>query len=49
MKLVCPYCDRLLIIGAVTIKGEKYKCSHCKVWFEEVDNKLVKTDYLKVI
>lgn len=40
----CPYCKKPILVGAVTIKGEKYKCIYCNVWF---NNKLEKIEYIK--
>jgi len=42
----CPYCERLIKAGVVTIKGERYYCSHCVVWFKMKNNKLIKTDFI---
>ena len=43
--LLCPYCEKPILAGAVTIKGEKYKCTYCKVWF---DNNLIQIPYLNI-
>jgi len=44
----CPYCKRPFLCGAVTIKGERYYCSYCMLWFKEEDGKFIKDEYIKV-
>lgn len=44
----CIYCGKLIKVGAVTIKGDRYKCIHCNVWFEIINDKLVKSKFIKI-
>ena len=46
--IICPYCGKIILAGAVTIKGEKYKCIYCKVWFGIKFDKLEKVKYIKL-
>ena len=44
----CPYCEKKIRIGCVDITGTSYKCINCKVWFKEIDGKLIKREYIKI-
>jgi len=47
-KLKCPYCQQPIYGGAVTIKGERYYCSHCVVWFKMKNDKLIKAKFVEI-
>lgn len=50
MSLVweCPYCQQIFLAGVVTIKGERYKCTHCNCWFKEENERFVQVEYIEV-
>ncbi len=44
--IICPYCGKKITVGAVTIKGNRYKCIYCNVWFTTENGKLKYTKFV---
>lgn len=46
--LICPYCGKPISGGMLTIKGNKYKCIYCNIWFTKKNGKLNYTRYMGI-